>query len=38
MDRILSELSTTLPNAKSVEELARPLLDMLGAITGLEST
>ena len=37
MDRILSELST-LPNAKSVEELARPLLDMLGAITGLEST
>ena len=38
VDRILSELSTTLPNAKSVEELARPLLDMLGAITGLEST
>ena len=31
-------LSTTLPAAKSVEQLTRPLLDMLGAVTGLEST
>ncbi|MEN4922228.1 sensor domain-containing diguanylate cyclase [Achromobacter spanius] len=38
MDPILAELSTALPAAKSVEQLTRPLLDMLGAVTGLEST
>jgi len=38
LDPILAELSTTLPAAKSVEQLTRPLLDMLGAVTGLEST
>ncbi|MGB3436388.1 sensor domain-containing diguanylate cyclase [Achromobacter sp.] len=38
MDPILAELSTTLPAAKSAEQLTRPLLDMLGAVTGLEST
>ena len=38
LDPILAELSTTLPEAKSVEQLTRPLLDMLGAVTGLEST
>lgn len=38
LDPILAELSTTLPGARSVEQLTRPLLDMLGAVTGLEST
>ncbi len=38
LDPILAELSTALPQAKSVEQLTRPLLDMLGAVTGLEST
>ena len=38
LDPILAELSSTLPAAKSVEQLTRPLLDMLGAVTGLEST
>ena len=38
LDPILAELSTALPAAKSVEQLTRPLLDMLGAVTGLEST
>ncbi|MFD4836896.1 diguanylate cyclase [Achromobacter sp. NPDC058515] len=37
MDPILAALSTTLPGARSVEQLTRPLLDMLGAVTGLES-
>ena len=38
MDPILAGLSTSLPQAKSVEQLTRPLLDMLGSVTGLEST
>ncbi|ALM82467.1 sensor domain-containing diguanylate cyclase [Bordetella sp. N] len=38
MDSILSQLSTTLPQAKSLNELARPILQMLGEATGLEST
>ena len=38
MDPILAELSASLQAAKSVEQLTRPLLDMLGAVTGLEST
>ncbi|EHK65402.1 diguanylate cyclase YeaP [Achromobacter arsenitoxydans SY8] len=38
LDPILAGLSTTLPAARSVEQLTRPLLDMLGAVTGLEST
>lgn len=38
MDPILAELSASLQTARSVEQLARPLLDMLGAVTGLEST
>ncbi|SAI69430.1 signalling protein [Bordetella ansorpii] len=38
MDPILAQLSASLPNAKSLEDLTRPLLDMLGAVTGLEST
>lgn len=38
LDSILAELSTSLQAARSVEQLTRPLLDMLGAVTGLEST
>ena len=38
LDPILAELSASLQAAKSVEQLTRPLLDMLGAVTGLEST
>ena len=38
MDPILAELSASLQAAKSVEQLTRPLLDMLGTVTGLEST
>ena len=38
MDPILARLSASLPNAESLEDLTRPLLDMLGAVTGLEST
>ena len=38
MDPILSKLATALPAAKSIEELTRPLLEMLSAVTGMEST
>lgn len=38
MDTFLTQLSQTVPQAKSLEELTRPLLDMLGDATGLEST
>lgn len=38
MDKILSQLSTTVPGAESLEQLTRPLLDMLGMVTGYEST
>lgn len=38
MDSILTQLATSLPSAKSIEDLARPLLEMLSAATGLEST
>ncbi|WP_374537967.1 sensor domain-containing diguanylate cyclase [Chitinimonas taiwanensis] len=38
MDPILAQLSHTLPGAKSIEQIIRPLLEMLGAATGLEST
>ncbi|TRM50192.1 sensor domain-containing diguanylate cyclase [Achromobacter sp. LC458] len=38
MDPILAGLSRSLPQAKTVEQLTRPLLDMLGSVTGLEST
>lgn len=38
MDPILAGLSNSLPLAKTVEQLTRPLLDMLGSVTGLEST
>ncbi|WP_260986141.1 diguanylate cyclase domain-containing protein [Bordetella genomosp. 13] len=38
MDPILAQLSASMPHAKSLEDLTRPLLEMLGAVTGLEST
>ncbi|MDQ8031765.1 MAG: sensor domain-containing diguanylate cyclase [Bordetella sp.] len=38
MDPILSQLATALPEAKSIEALTRPLLQMLSTVTGMEST
>lgn len=38
MDPLISRLAASLPAAKSLEQLTRPLLDMLGAVTGMEST
>jgi diguanylate cyclase len=38
MDSVLDRLAISVPAAQSVEELARPLLDLLQATTGLEST
>lgn len=38
MDQILSLLSETVPQARSLEQLARPLLALLGQLTGMEST
>ncbi|QPF73813.1 sensor domain-containing diguanylate cyclase [Roseateles sp. DAIF2] len=38
MDPILAQLSSTLPAARSLEQLTRPLLEMLRVATGLEST
>jgi diguanylate cyclase len=38
LDPILSQLAGSVPAARSIEQLTRPLLDMLGAVTGLEST
>ncbi|MET0518166.1 MAG: sensor domain-containing diguanylate cyclase [Burkholderiaceae bacterium] len=37
-DSLLTQLSTALPAARSLEQLTRPLLEMLSAVTGLEST
>ena len=38
MDALLARLTSTVPVARNVEQLTRPLLDMLGTVTGLEST
>ncbi|MBC9250657.1 diguanylate cyclase [Pseudomonas alcaligenes] len=38
MDQILSLLSETIPKARTLEELTRPLLTLLGQVTGMEST
>ncbi|HEY9101925.1 sensor domain-containing diguanylate cyclase [Chitinimonas sp.] len=38
VDPLLAKLSTAVPAARSLEQLTRPLLEMLGAVTGLEST
>ncbi|MFC3625194.1 diguanylate cyclase domain-containing protein [Vogesella amnigena] len=38
MDPVLYQLSYSLNTAKTVDQLIRPLLEMLGTITGMEST
>ncbi|WP_242483031.1 hypothetical protein [Pseudomonas sp. TH10] len=38
MDQILSFLSDTLPTARTLEQLTRPLLTLLNQVTGMEST
>jgi len=38
MDLLLEKISISVTNAKSLEELAQPLLEMLESVTGLEST
>ncbi|WP_395701961.1 GGDEF domain-containing protein [Aquabacterium sp.] len=38
MDSFLAQLSAVVPAAKTLEELTRPLLDMLAVATGMEST
>lgn len=38
MDTVLDQLSRTVTAAKTLEDLARPMLEMLEAVTGLEST
>lgn len=38
MDPVLDQLSRTVTAAKTLEDLARPMLEMLEAVTGLEST
>lgn len=38
LDALLAQLSATVPGARNVEDLTRPLLEMLGTVTGLEST
>jgi diguanylate cyclase len=38
MDRLLAQLSQSIESARTLEDLVRPLLDMLEAVTGLDST
>lgn len=38
MDPLLSQLSTSVSSARTLEDLTRPMLEMLEAVTGLEST
>lgn len=38
MDQILSLLSETIPKARTLEQLTRPLLALLSQVTGMEST
>ena len=38
MDKLLDQLAISVTQARSLEELTRPLLDMLETVTGLEST
>lgn len=38
MDSLLAQLSSSVSQARTLEELTRPLLEMLEAVTGLEST
>lgn len=38
MDLIFTQLSSSLSTAQTIEQLVRPILDMLGSVTGMEST
>ena len=38
MDSLLDRLSTSVTSARTVEELTRPLLELLESVTGMEST
>lgn len=38
MEPLLDHLSVTVTSAKTLEELSRPLLEMLASVTGMEST
>ena len=38
MDHLLDQLATSVTQARSLEQLTRPLLEMLETVTGLEST
>ncbi|QGD29124.1 sensor domain-containing diguanylate cyclase [Bordetella holmesii] len=38
VENLVSQLAASLPAAKTLEQLTRPLLDILGAVTGMEST
>ena len=38
MDRLLAQLSQSVETARTLEDLVRPLLEMLEAVTGLDST
>ena len=38
MDSFFAQLSDSVTTARTLEDLARPLLEMLEAVTGLEST
>ncbi|MGY4515857.1 sensor domain-containing diguanylate cyclase [Lysobacter sp. HA18] len=38
MDRLLAQLSQSLDTARTLDDLVRPLLEMLQSLTGLEST
>lgn len=38
MDHLLDQISETVNSARTLEELTRPLLEMLESVTGLEST
>lgn len=38
MDTLLTQLSSSVSSARTLEDLTRPMLEMLEAVTGLEST
>ncbi|MDA7418349.1 sensor domain-containing diguanylate cyclase [Xenophilus arseniciresistens] len=38
MDKLLDQISETVAGARTLEELTRPMLEMLESVTGLEST
>lgn len=38
MDNLIDQLSVTVTSARTLEELTRPLLEMLESVTGMEST